>query len=210
MVVFNSLPVKPLRVTSKFGKRNTGINGASSYHKGVDLGRDFSKNETVVYSVSNGVIEKNYWNDTRGWVVVINHHGYKTLYQHLKQQSNIAVGKTVKAGQSIGIMGATSKTIKNMAVHLHFELIINGDNVDPLPYLKNIQPLEVDELTESEIRSIIRDEINKSQALPSSWAKDAWRWGKDLRITDGSSPQSLCTREQIVTMLKRFYDLFMK
>ena len=63
-IVFNSLPVDaPLRITSKYGKRNTGIKGASSFHHGNDLGRDFSKSQTNILSVAKGVVKYNGWND---------------------------------------------------------------------------------------------------------------------------------------------------
>ncbi len=60
-IVFNSLPINgPLRITSLFGKRDTGISGASTYHNGVDLGRDLSKPETRVLSVKDGIVSANF------------------------------------------------------------------------------------------------------------------------------------------------------
>lgn len=58
-LVFNSLPVIPLRVTSPFGKRDTGIKNATTYHKGVDLGRNKSLNETPILAVADGTVIKN-------------------------------------------------------------------------------------------------------------------------------------------------------
>lgn len=43
----------------------------------------------------------------------------------------------------------------------------------------------------------------KDKSKPSDWAKDDWDWGKEKGITDGSNPQELCTREQVVAMIKR-------
>lgn len=162
-VQFNHLPVEPLRITSKYGKRNTGIQGASTFHKGIDLGRDFSKHESPILSVTAGTVTNNYWDNTRGWVVIIDHGEFKTLYQHLKAQSPISKGRTVMAGQAIGIMGASTKTIKNMAIHLHMELIVGGKQIDPLPYLKNIVSIEEEE---TEMR------YNKVTELPKGLQKE--------------------------------------
>lgn len=43
--------------------------------------------------------------------------------------------------------------------------------------------------------------------LPSKWAEKDWKWAVDNHITDGSNPQKECTREQVVSLLKRMYDL---
>ncbi len=202
MIVFNSLPVTPLRITSRFGLRNTGISGASTYHKGIDLGRDFSKTDTPVCSVADGVIEKNTWNDVRGWLVVVNHGAFHTLYQHLKLKSPLSIGKHVTAGQQIGLMGASTKTIKGMAMHLHMELLIEGASVDPEPYLKNIVK-KVEDLTESEVKAIVREVLAESREQPSAWAAKEWQAGQKLGITDGTRPQGVPTREQVVSMIVR-------
>ena len=43
--------------------------------------------------------------------------------------------------------------------------------------------------------------------VPSKWAEKDWKWAVDNHITDGSNPQGQCTREQVVSLLKRMYDL---
>lgn len=170
-IQFNSLPVNaPLRITSRFGPRNTGIMGASTYHKGVDIGRDRKNLQTEILAVSPGTIANNYWNDVRGWVLIIDHNGYQTLYQHLKAQSPLQKGSKVSAGQIIGIMGASSKTIQSVAVHLHFELIINGAAVDPEPYLKNIVPVSAAAPKEQEDDDMIK--YKKITDVPA-WGQDA-------------------------------------
>lgn len=139
------LPYSPLRITSGFGPRNTGIVGASTYHKGVDIGVDKSKPYTAtdggpVTAVLPGTVIGNYYNNARGWVILIDHgtidgKNVKSLYQHLKQ---VGTGKgiKVKAGDRIGIMGNTGVGAQ---LHLHFEIRINNLPVDPAPYLKNIK-----------------------------------------------------------------------
>lgn len=46
--------------------------------------------------------------------------------------------------------------------------------------------------------------------VPSKWAEKDWNWAVDNHITDGSNPQGQCTREQVVSLLKRMYDLIKK
>lgn len=178
-MVFNHLPVEPLRVTSKFGPRNTGIKGASTYHKGIDLGRDFTKSETAILSVADGTILNNYWNDYRGWVVIIQHNEFQTLYQHLKAKSLLLKGVKVKAGQQVGIMGNSSnKTKLDVTTHLHFELIVNGIQIDPLPYLKNIKE-EI--MTKDEAKKILKEKVGLSDATIQFIADD-YRYGDELAI----------------------------
>ena len=139
---FQSLPVDgPLRVTSPYGKRSTSIAGASSWHRGIDLGGVRNRDETKVLSVLPGKVKQNYWNDYRGNVIVIDHgDGMETLYQHLRERPNLEVGTKVAAGSVIGIMGNSSNPKKlTVAVHLHFEVHINGTETNPLPYLENVR-----------------------------------------------------------------------
>lgn len=46
--------------------------------------------------------------------------------------------------------------------------------------------------------------------MPSKWAEKDWNWAVEHNITDGSNPQGQCTREQVVSLLKRMYDLIKK
>lgn len=202
MIIFNSLPVDaPLRITSGFGRRNTGISGASTNHMGVDLGRDFAKPKTAILSVAPGIVTNSYYNNVRGWVVIIEHSGFKTLYQHLDGQG-AAKGTKVVAGQHIGIMGDSTSTIKNMSLHLHMELIVNGQQIDPEPYLKNIREREED-MTEAEVKAIVKEVLKESRAEASAWAAPEWNKAKRMGIVDGTSPQAVPTREQVAAMVVR-------
>ncbi len=160
------LPYTPLRITSGFGPRNTGIPGASTYHKGVDIGTDKSKPYTItdggsVTAVLPGTVVGNYYSRYRGWVILIDHgtidgKNIKTLYQHLKQ-AGTAKGTKVKAGDQIGTMGNTGIGAQ---LHLHFEIRINNVCVDPGPYLKNIKEVKtVDEITLEEAKTILKETV---------------------------------------------------
>lgn len=209
MIIFNSLPVNaPLRITSRFGPRSTGITGASTYHKGVDIGRDRKKPQTEILAAAPGTIANNYWNDVRGWVLIIDHNGYRTLYQHLKAQSPLQKGSKVSAGQIIGIMGSSSKTIRNLATHLHFELIAKGRQIDPEPYLKNIVPVSAVAPKEQE------DEMkryNSISELPKALQKEAQEL-VDCGALAGNGGKLDATEDMIRTMIisKRYVDKIAK
>lgn len=211
-IIFNSLPVDaPKRITSSFGPRKTGIPGASTYHKGIDMGRDFSKPQTAILAVKKGTVSSNYWNAYRGWVITINHgDGYTTLYQHLASSSPCKVGTVVKAGQKIGVMGNSSdKKVLKVSVHLHFELRKNGTPINPEPYVNNIHE-EVLDMTRDELEKIIDERVaakleGKNTSV-SNWAKPFWAARTADGTVDGSNPQGVVTREQAATMLSKLID----
>lgn len=206
MIVFNHLPVVPLRITSNFGKRNTGIQGASTEHRGIDLGRDFSKAETTIFNVSDGTVIGNYWNDVRGWVVVIDHGEFKTLYQHLKAQSPLKAGRKVRSGQQIGVMGKSSKKLK-IATHLHFELRVNDNPIDPLPYLQE------EDMTQEKFNEMMDNYLSElAEKEPSDWSKEQRKWAETNGLITGDTKgnkqyKSFVTREQIAILFKRLFDL---
>ena len=204
---FDCLPVEPLRITSAFGPRNTGIPGASTYHKGVDLGRDRSRPETPVRSVAAGVVRASGWNDYRGWMVLVDHDGFQTRYQHLKS-AGPAAGSRVRAGQQLGIMGNSSNPAKlKVAVHLHFEVLVGGKEIDGAPYLKQVK--EAGDLTEEQVRKIVGEMLaGGGQETPSDWAKEAWSAAAERKLVDGKNPKGYCTREQTAAMLMRLLEEF--
>jgi len=204
MRYFNNLPTPTLRITSRFGRRNTGIAGASTNHKGIDLGGNGG--ETPIFAVRRGRIAESYWNDIRGWVVVIEHSKkYRTLYQHLRERSPLPVGAYVMAGERIGTMGNSSKRLK-IATHLHMELHENGKPIDPEPWLLDIRGIE-DDMTEAELKNFIDQSIRSAligtNADASTWAASSWAAATNKGIVDGKRPQGYVTREQAVLMIER-------
>lgn len=98
-------------------------------HKGIDIARP---NDLTIKAADNGVVASAGYSGGYGNKIVIDHqNGMRTIYAHL---SSIAVkpGQTVGAGSKIGVMGTTGNST---GVHLHFELYINGELVNPLDYL---------------------------------------------------------------------------
>ena len=100
-------------------------------HNGIDLVK--GGNARVLAAVDGEVVvSSNGHNGGYGNLVEIQHaNGYRTLYAHLASIS-VSRGTRVTAGQAIGIEGTTGNS---QGIHLHFEVIIRGNKVDPLPFL---------------------------------------------------------------------------
>lgn len=97
-------------------------------HKGVDLGAYVG---APVVASASGVVTAAGTDGSRGNYVTISHDGATTQYYHLNS-INVSAGQSVSGGQMIGTMGATGFVT---APHLHFELWMNGVNVNPGIYV---------------------------------------------------------------------------
>lgn len=118
------------RITSPMGSRNTGIPGASTNHKGVDIGG--VGYTTNVLAAKAGVVIISKYSSSYGNYVVISHgKGNTTLYAHMSSRS-VSEGDSVSQGQVIGITGCTGIS---RGAHLHYEIVENGSRVNPLDYL---------------------------------------------------------------------------
>lgn len=124
--------VKPIsggRLSSGFGRRRAPTAGASTYHKGIDWATPVG---TPVYASSGGTVAKAGWGSGYGYVVYINHpDGRQTRYAHLSKVL-VSVGQSVSQGDKIALSGNTGVS---SGPHVHFEILINGKQVNPLDYL---------------------------------------------------------------------------
>jgi murein DD-endopeptidase MepM/ murein hydrolase activator NlpD len=122
-------PVKSGFISSYFGEREDPFSGEEAYHKGVDFAGTAGAN---VMAVAAGVVT---WAGNRtgyGNLVEINHgDGYVTRYAH-NQRTLVSVGQTVKRGDPVALMGSTGRST---GPHVHFEVIRNGRQVDPLTFI---------------------------------------------------------------------------
>ena len=118
------------RITSNYGGRNTGIAGASTNHKGVDIGGVYY-NSKVLATKDGVVITSKYVSSYGNYVVISHGPGNTTLYAHLSSRS-VKEGDKVKQGQVIGITGSSGIS---SGPHLHYEIVENGERVDPKKYL---------------------------------------------------------------------------
>jgi murein DD-endopeptidase MepM/ murein hydrolase activator NlpD len=103
----------------------------ASYHKACDIA-NFSS--PPINAAAAGMVVATYYFDVVGYglAVVVDHgNGVKTLYAHMSEIS-VVKGQQVSQGQQLGIMGQTGQAT---GIHLHFEVVINGVQSDPLQYL---------------------------------------------------------------------------
>lgn len=98
-------------------------------HKGIDYAGEKGQN---VAAAANGTISHAGWKDGYGNCVIIDHrNGYQTFYGHL-DEIKVEAGETVTTGHLIGTMGSTGITT---GVQLHFELLKDGENLNPADYM---------------------------------------------------------------------------
>ncbi|MFS0575815.1 M23 family metallopeptidase [Sporosarcina sp. 179-K 3D1 HS] len=99
-------------------------------HQGIDIARP--SNRTIKAS-DNGVVTAAGPSGAYGNRIIISHkNGYETLYAHLSS-IDVSVGQTVAQGVKIGVMGSTGRST---GIHLHFEVLKNGENINPMSVLK--------------------------------------------------------------------------
>lgn len=116
-------------IVSGFGYRTHPVYGTTRFHAGVDI--DGACGQPIFAGEVGTVLSAGY-NGGYGNATVIDHGGgLSTLYAH---QSSIGVssGQKVSRGQQVGLVGTTGLST---GCHLHFEVRINGEPVDPVPYL---------------------------------------------------------------------------
>lgn len=116
-------------ITSPFGYRVHPIFGRVIGHTGIDIGIDEG---TLVHAADGGTVVGAGWYSGYGYTVVIDHgNGMSTLYAH-NSAVNVSEGQAVSKGQVVAYSGNTGNST---GPHLHFEVRVNGDPVDPMGYL---------------------------------------------------------------------------
>ena len=122
-------PVAKGFISSYFGERADPFDGTEAFHKGVDFAGSAGSNVTAVAA---GVVT---WAGERlgyGKLIEINHgDGFVTRYAH-NERTLVSVGQTVKRGEPVALMGSTGRST---GPHVHFEVLRNGRQVDPLSFV---------------------------------------------------------------------------
>jgi len=116
------------RTASGYGYRQDPIYRVRRFHEGMDFACDTG---TPVYATGNGTVILAKWQSGYGNMIVIDHgYGYVTRYAHL---SKILVrnGQKLVRGEEIGLVGSTGKST---GPHLHYEVLQNKKNVNPINY----------------------------------------------------------------------------
>lgn len=102
-------------------------------HPAVDIA---AKQGEAVHAVANGTVEFAGEDDALGFMVRLRHqNGHESVYACLKELPELAEGDSVSAGQQIGEVGNSGISECALSFHLHFEYIVDGNNVDPTDYV---------------------------------------------------------------------------
>jgi murein DD-endopeptidase MepM/ murein hydrolase activator NlpD len=119
-------PINGARLSSSFGMRKHPILGFNKMHKGTDFA---APSGTPIMASGSGTIIRSRWCGGGGNCVKIKHNStYQTIYAHLKSfAKGIKEGRKVRQGQIIGYVGSTGMST---GPHLHYEVLINGKQVN--------------------------------------------------------------------------------
>ena len=117
------------RVTSDYGPRTSPTNGASSNHKGIDIGAAYGAD--IVAADGGTVLVATYSSSGGNYVVISHGGGISTVYMHASSLT-VSAGQTVSKGQVIAKVGSTGISTGN---HLHFGVTLNGVYVSPWGYV---------------------------------------------------------------------------
>ena len=115
-------------LTSGYGQRTSPTAGASSNHKGIDI---VLKDKNVPAVLGGTVTKAGYSNSAGQFIEVEQSDGTVATYMHLSQK-NVATGDTITEGQIIGVEGSTGISTGS---HLHYQVSLNGNYLDPEAYL---------------------------------------------------------------------------
>ena len=116
-------------ITSGFGTRLHPVFKVYRFHSGIDIGVSHG---TSILAADRGTVITSEYNSSYGNYVVISHgNGMTTLYAHMSSRK-VSAGDVVSTGQVIGLVGSTGVST---GPHLHFEVSVNGQKVNPERYL---------------------------------------------------------------------------
>ncbi len=133
MSVPSMMPVGGVRLSSSYGMRSHPVLGSRRQHNGIDLA---GPTGTPVYATADGIVGKaKYWGSYGNYVQIEHGGQLQTRYAHLSGYT-VSPGDTVRKGQLIGYIGSTGRST---GPHLHYEVRIAGQAVDPSPYMVETQ-----------------------------------------------------------------------
>jgi len=146
------LPKNKGQIISGFGLRFHPILKYRRMHTGIDIA---APKGTPIYATGDGVIAKSGRESGYGLTCIINHgFGYQTLYGHMSS-IRVREGQKVKRGEVIGYVGSTGLS---KAPHVHYEVILNGNKVNPVFFFYN-------DLSPDEYENVIDKANEENQCL---------------------------------------------
>jgi len=121
-------PLAGAQVSSHFGMRKHPVLGYNKMHRGTDFR---ARTGTPIFAAGDGIVDSIGRNGSYGEYIRIRHNGtYETAYAHLsKYAAGLNYGDRVRQGDVIGYVGSTGRST---GPHLHFEILKNGNQINPL------------------------------------------------------------------------------
>lgn len=116
-------------ITCEFGPRINPVTFEAGFHNGIDYAGNTGE---AIRATKSGVVEYSGWIEGYGYTIILNHgDGIKSLYAH-SSQLIVSVGNSVQQGETVALIGSTGMST---GPHLHFEIRVNGQPVDPFDYI---------------------------------------------------------------------------
>lgn len=126
----NSSPIEAAFNSSSYGWRIDPFNGNKAFHEGLDF---TASTGTSIYAAAGGIVSSAEQTPDYGKIVKIDHgFGLETRYAH-GSKLMVKAGQRVEKGQKIAEVGSTGRST---GPHLHYEIRLNGNPLDPRKYLK--------------------------------------------------------------------------
>lgn len=126
----NSSPVEVAFNSSSYGWRIDPFNGNKAFHEGLDF---TASTGTPIYAAAGGIVSSAEQTPDYGKIVKIDHgSGLETRYAHASKLT-VKAGERVEKGQKVAEVGSTGRST---GPHLHYEIRLNGNPLDPRRYLK--------------------------------------------------------------------------
>jgi murein DD-endopeptidase MepM/ murein hydrolase activator NlpD len=118
-------------ITMFFGQNIHPIHGQWHIHRGIDIAT-YRSGDPVVATADGQVVTAEFAFDYGNYIIIRHKHGYYTRYAHLQSLNRVQIGQRVQQGEIIGYIGNTGIST---GPHLHYEVHIGSDVVDPYRYI---------------------------------------------------------------------------
>lgn len=116
-------------LSSAYGQRRDPFDGSADFHPGLDIA---AEKGTPIRATADGTVQSAAFNGNYGNAVMIEHgFGISTRYGHLSRLA-VRAGQEIRRGEVLGYVGATGRAT---AAHLHYEILLNGQPINPLRLL---------------------------------------------------------------------------
>lgn len=125
-----STPLNEYRVTSTFGRRRDPFTGRLAMHPGLDFA---SRNKRPIHATAPGTVAFVGWKGGYGKVVEVDHGlGIRTRFAHMSR-IYVKRGQKLEFREKVGLVGSTGRST---APHLHYEIMVDGQQLDPANFLR--------------------------------------------------------------------------